>query len=120
MGSTNIQLAVDFSINDLDTFLAVAQECSTYVANNEVGTLVYDWYIAPDKKTGKLLETYTDAQALETHLRGSVFTEIGPKFKKSIRWQAFESFGELPPLFQELLGAIPNNNWPTPAVKLHG
>ncbi len=120
MDKETIQLVVQFSIHEFETFLSVAQECSTYVANNESGTLVYDWYVAADKKSGKLLETYQDQQALETHLLGPVFTEIGPKFQKSIRWQAFESFGNLPPLFHKLLGAIPNNNWPTPAIRLHG
>jgi len=120
MGKETIQLVVDFDIHELDTFLSVAQACSDYVATNEAGTLNYDWYITPDNKSGKLLETYENQQALKTHLLGPVFTEIGTQFKRSIRWQAFQSFGELPPLFHELLGAIPNENWPTPAIKLRG
>jgi quinol monooxygenase YgiN len=118
MKNKNIRLVLSFEVNDFELFRGIAKECSQYAASSEAGTLAYDWYVSDDKLTGKLFEIYESAAALEAHLLGPIFTQIAPKFKKSIRFVSVDSFGVLPDIFHKLFGALPNSNWPMPEVEL--
>ncbi|MEM1416190.1 MAG: hypothetical protein AAGH15_14885 [Myxococcota bacterium] len=40
------------------------------VAKTETGTLVYEWYVAPDETTWHILERYADAERGDAHVRG--------------------------------------------------
>ena len=117
MAKQEVRLVVSYKINDLKLFETVAAECCEFVSRHEEGTLAYDWYVAEDKASGKLFEVYRDKDAFETHLLGPVFTEIGPKFKNAITWLSIDSFGPLPEVFYDTLGALPNRNWPTPHLR---
>ena len=116
MGKEEVVLVVSYKINDFELFQAIAAECAHYVSSHEEGTLAYDWYVADDKANGKLYEAYQSPDALEAHLLGAVFKIIGPKFKQSITWVSIESFGPLPNVYDNILGALPNINWASPAI----
>ncbi|MFA0812721.1 putative quinol monooxygenase [Microbulbifer epialgicus] len=116
MNKMEVKLVVSFTINDYEKFQEVAEECSEYVADNEPGTLVYEWYVDRERAKGKLFETYENMEALEAHMLGAVFQRIGLKFKKSITWNTIESFGHLPEIFYEILDGLPIVNWAEPDI----
>src|SRR5271167_1538414 len=60
-----VYLAVDFTINEgkLDAFEGIAQEMVAGT-QKEPGALGYEWYVSADRKKCRLIETYTDANAV--------------------------------------------------------
>jgi len=67
-----VRLAVDLTIKEgmLEAFEGVAR---TMVAGShkEPGTLEYDWFLSADRKKCRLLELYTDANAVLAHFNGA-------------------------------------------------
>ena len=45
----------------------VVQDLQAHCLKTEKGMLQYDWYVAEDKKAIKVLETYTDSEAVLFH-----------------------------------------------------
>ena len=64
------------------------------VSRDEPGTVVYDWYL--DELSGKasLYEAYSSFEALNTHVRGAVFTELAPRDQGVYRVVSVDVFGE--------------------------
>src|SRR5450755_288267 len=73
MGNRNVHFVVDLEINEgeFDQFAAVAQEM-TEGTQAEPGAIVYDWFMSGDRKRCRLLETYSDAEAVRSHVEGRV------------------------------------------------
>lgn len=67
-----IQLSARFKIHDgkLEEAKKIAAECMAIVKEKEEGkgTLQYDWFFSPDKTECVVLETYTDSNAVLTHM----------------------------------------------------
>ena len=102
-----VRLAVDLTIKEgmLEAFEGVAR---TMVAGShkEPGTLEYDWFLSADRKKCRLLELYTDANAVLAHFNGPVVQEVVPKLLETADVSRFEVYGDPGPKLTELLPAF--------------
>jgi len=75
-----IRLTVRCTVTEqqVEAFKAVATRM-TEGSKAEPGTLGYEWFAGADGKTFHLLETYTNASALEAHFTGPVVQVLVPK-----------------------------------------
>jgi len=53
--------------NQLPQLQAVVKELQAHCTETEQGMLQYDWYISEDKRIVKVLETYTNSEAVLFH-----------------------------------------------------
>lgn len=74
-------------------FERMANEACSFVADNEEGTLIYDWYVADDDTTARLYELYDSSEALLAHLAGKVGTEILPPMMEIAPMTRVDLFG---------------------------
>jgi quinol monooxygenase YgiN len=102
-----------FEVLDMDRFRDMAQ-AMVAVSRDEPGTVVYDWYIDEDAKTGTLYEAYASADALREHGSGAVFTELAPRYADAVRVTKVDAFGAADGLpRRDALGA-PTTWWGAP------
>ena len=80
MSTSRIRLVVEFLIAEgkLTEFEAVANEMVA-VSEAEPGTLAYHFLLSADRKRCRLVEGYTDADAITTHFNGPAVLEFVPK-----------------------------------------
>lgn len=66
----SISWVFEVSINDgeLENFKALMKEMVEATAENEPGTLAYEWFISEDKKRCHICEWYRDSAATVAHL----------------------------------------------------
>jgi quinol monooxygenase YgiN len=90
-----VRFNVDLTIHEgkLEVFEGIAQSMIAD-SQKEPGTLAYDWYLSGDKKVCRLLETYTDANAVLAHCTGPVVQELVPKLLKVSTLNDFEVYGD--------------------------
>lgn len=120
MSQASITLIVEFEIIDYSRYIKAAKILANYINESEPGVLRHDWYVAPDKKSGRLLERYKNRAALEGHLVGPATTEYGLEFIDVVNWTSMQTFGALPELFVRMFtGVFPHKNWPVPGVTLN-
>lgn len=102
-----IRLAVDLVPNEgqLEEFKSIAAALNA-VSNAEAGTLGYEWFSSPDGKSFRLLETYTDAAAVEAHFTGPAVQEWVPKLAAACRVERFEIYGDPGPKVNEMAGGL--------------
>jgi quinol monooxygenase YgiN len=95
MSKQRVRLAVDLTINDgkLDAFESVAQEMVAG-SQKETGTLGYEWFLSADRRKCRLIETYTDANAVLAHLNGPVVQALVPKLLATASLAGFEVYGD--------------------------
>jgi quinol monooxygenase YgiN len=103
MNTQVVHFVVSFTIHDgkLAAFEGVAQEMIAGSAK-EVGTLAYDWYYSSDRTRCRLIERYTDANAVVAHLTGPVL-DLVPKLLKAAGLTSFEVYGDPGPKGAEIL-----------------
>jgi len=104
MSKQTVYLAVDFTINEnqLNAFEQIAQEM-VVGTQNEPGALAYEWYLSGDRKKGRLIETYADANALLAHFNGPVVQELVPKLLGIASVTGFEVCGDPGSKMREVL-----------------
>jgi quinol monooxygenase YgiN len=61
-----------------DAFEGIAQ-AMVASSQKEPSTLGYEWFLSADRRRCRLMETYTDANAVLAHINGSVVEELLPK-----------------------------------------
>jgi hypothetical protein len=84
------------------------------VSREEAGTVVYDWYLDEGTRRGRLYEAYASADALATHGKGPVFTELAPRYADAVRVAAVDVYGAAESLpRRDALGA-PTTWWGAP------
>ncbi len=75
-----IQITAEFKIHQgkLEDFKIIADECIAIIKEKEAGkgALQYDWFFSPDQKECVVRETYTDSNAVLTHM-GNIGEPIG-------------------------------------------
>jgi quinol monooxygenase YgiN len=103
----SVRLNVSLTIKDgkLDAFRAIAQEMIA-VTRKESGTLAYEWYFSADGKRCRLLETYTDANAVLAHFNGPAVKEFVPKLLETAGVSEFEVYGDPGARMTEMLPAF--------------
>jgi len=90
-----IRFVVDLAIkpNDGDKLEGIVQAMIAG-CRNELGTLGYDWFVSSDRRRCRLIETYTDANAVVAHLTGPVVQELVPKLRTIASVDGFEVYGD--------------------------
>jgi quinol monooxygenase YgiN len=107
MGQETVLVAVDLTINEgkLDAFEGIAQQMVAG-SQNEPGTLGYEWFLSADQKRCRLIETYTDANAVLAHFTGPVVQELVPKLLGTASLAGFEAYGDPGPKAAEMLAGF--------------
>ena len=110
--TTNTTVRFDFEIkvNDLERFKELVAKCVT-ISNEEEGTLLYDWYLDEAAGEARLVEAYASVEALLVHVRGPVFTEVGPELLQTCTFVTANAYGELPARMTEGPGLCPTKYW---------
>jgi quinol monooxygenase YgiN len=90
-----VRLSVDLTANEgqLAEFKSIA-EAMTAASKRESGTLGYEWFSSADGKRFRLLETYTNADAVLAHFTGPAVQEWVPKMLAVASVGGFEIYGE--------------------------
>jgi quinol monooxygenase YgiN len=107
MVQQTVRFTVDLTINEgkLAAFETLAQAMIAG-SRKEPGTLGYDWYLSADRKRCRLLETYTDANAVLAHLNGGVVRELVPKLLETASLSSFEVYGDPGPQAAQMLAGF--------------
>jgi quinol monooxygenase YgiN len=108
-------LTVNFEVEEsqLATFKSIA-EAMTEGSKAEPGTLGYEWFTSSDNTRFRLVETYTDASAVDAHFTGPVVQELVPKLAAVCTVDGFEFYGDPGPKVAAMaagLGAVFFDYW---------
>ena len=97
-----VRLTVFFTVNEgqLADFLEIAKEM-TAGSNQESGTQGYEWFADAGNKHYRLVETYSDAAAVEAHFAGPVVLESLPKLVAFCQIDGLEFYGDPGPIVTE-------------------
>jgi quinol monooxygenase YgiN len=99
-----VYFRLDFNIHE-GKLASFEQTAKAMIAGtqNEPGTLAFEWYLSEDHKSCRLLETYANADAMQSHVKSTVVRELLPKLLESASLAAFEVYGEPGPEGRRLL-----------------
>jgi quinol monooxygenase YgiN len=105
--SNQVHLNVALSINEgkFDAFQKTAQ-AMTAGTDQEKGAVTYHWYLSPDRKSCRLIETYRDADALLAHFKGEVVQKLVPQLLESTSLVNFEVCGQPDPEAAKMLTSM--------------
>ena len=107
MAAQTVYFKVDFTIHEGK--LAVFEETAKAMiagTRKEPGALGYEWYLAGDGKSCRLIETYADAEAALAHCTGPVVRELVPKILESASVSSFEVYGDPGPQANAILAGF--------------
>jgi quinol monooxygenase YgiN len=110
-----VRFVIRFDVLDPNRFREMAA-AMVAVSLSEPGTVVYDWYLDEEARQGALYEAYASAEALATHGKGAVFTDLAPRYADALRVISVDAFGsaaEIPR--RDVLGA-PTTWWGAPVA----
>ena len=107
MVKQTVRLAVNLTINEgkLDAFEGIAQEM-VVGTQKEPGTLGYEWFLSADRKNCRLIETYTDENAVLAHFTGPVVQVLVPKLLGTASLAGFEVYGDPGAKAKEMLAGF--------------
>jgi quinol monooxygenase YgiN len=90
-----IRLTVNMTVEEakLDAFKSLAQSM-TEGSRLEPGTLGYEWFASKDGRRFRLVETYSDAAAVEAHFMGQVVQKYVPRLAALCKVDGFEIYGD--------------------------
>jgi quinol monooxygenase YgiN len=102
-----VHVAVDLTIHEgkLDAFEAIAR-AMVAGSQKEPGTLGYEWFLSAERRKCRLMETYTDANAVLAHLNGPVVEELLPKLLGTASVAGSEVYGNPGPKATERFAAF--------------
>ena len=102
-----VRLTVDLTVHEgqLETFKSIAA-AMTEVSKSEPGTLGYEWFASSDSKQFRLVETYTDAAAVEAHFTGPAVMEWVPKLAAVCSVDGMEFYGDPGPKVTAMAGGF--------------
>jgi quinol monooxygenase YgiN len=89
-----IRFVLEISVSDIERFKELVTTC-VEISNAEPGTLMYHWYVDEASSTARLVEAYASVDAVLTHARGAVFTEVGPELLKVCTFVKMDAFGDV-------------------------
>jgi quinol monooxygenase YgiN len=90
-----VRFTVELDIADgkLDEFERISRTM-TDRTKAEPDALEYEFYISDDRKRCRLLEAYTNAEAVLAHLKGPVVQELVPQLLTASSLTRFEVYGD--------------------------
>ena len=102
-----VRLNVALTVNDgkLAAFQELAKSM-TAVTDKEPGTLAYDWHVSADGKHFRLFETYANADALLTHMKGPAVQQYVPQMVQISKVDWLEVYGAPGPEAGKMLAAF--------------
>jgi quinol monooxygenase YgiN len=105
--STQVHFLVELTIQDgkFDSFEAIAQEMIAHT-QHEPGALCYEWCLSADRKRCRIIETYSDSEAVLAHIQGPAVQEGVPKLLESSNLNRFEVYGDPGPQAAAILAGI--------------
>lgn len=77
--------------NKLSELKAVVQELQEHCSRTEKGMLQYDWYVSEETNTIKVLETYTNSEAVLFHFDN--YKPFAPRLSEFREFVSLEVFG---------------------------
>lgn len=107
MSKSTVHFNVNLTIHPgkLEAFQAIA-ETMTAGTQKEPGALAYDWHLSSDRTQCRLIETYSDANAVQAHITGPVVQQLVPKLLETATLNGFEVYGDPGPKATEMLNGI--------------
>jgi quinol monooxygenase YgiN len=107
MEKETVRLNVDLAIHhgQLEAFESLAQSM-TAISQTEAGTLAYEWYFSADRTRCRLIEIYTDANAVLAHFMGAAVQEFVPKLMTTASVSRFEVYGDPGPKVKEMIAGL--------------
>jgi quinol monooxygenase YgiN len=107
MNRQMVRFTVDLTIHEgkLEEFERMA-EAMTAGTEKEPSTLYYDWCFSADRRRCRLLEAYSDANAVLAHLTGPVVRELVPKILGLSSLTRFEVYGDPGPKAAQMLSGL--------------
>jgi quinol monooxygenase YgiN len=107
MSKGTVRFNVNLTINPgkLDAFQSIAE---TMIAGTqkEPGALAYEWHLSSDRTQCRLIETYSDVNAVQAHINGPVVRQLVPKLLETATLNGFEVYGDPGPQATEMLKGI--------------
>jgi quinol monooxygenase YgiN len=102
-----VRLTVGFVVSPehIEEFKSIAQ-AMTAVSASEPETLGYEWFASADGKRFRLVETYTDARAIEAHFMGQAVQHWVPKLVPICKVDGFEIYGDPGPMVAQMAGGL--------------
>ena len=90
-----VRLTVNFTPHEgqAEAFKVIA-EAMTEATKAESGTLGYEWFVSADGQKFRLVETYSDASAVERHFDGVAVRHWVPKLVEVCSVDGFEIYGD--------------------------
>ncbi|MBV8208021.1 MAG: antibiotic biosynthesis monooxygenase [Acidobacteria bacterium] len=115
MNSERVHFLIDLAIHD-GKFPGFAATVDSMVAGtaSEPGALQYEWFLSSDQSRCRLLETYTNAAAMQAHMSGPVVQQLVPRLLTFGRIERFEVYGTPDPQSAaalESMGAVIYRHW---------
>ena len=98
-----VRLTLNMTVNEgqLEAFRGIAA-AMTEGSQAEPGTLGYEWFAHEDGKRFRLVETYSNALAVEAHFTGPVVQQWVPKLAVACTVDGFEFYGDPGPKVSEM------------------
>ena len=89
-----VRFVIEIEVTDVARFKETVARC-VEVSRTEPGTLLYDWYLDEAAGTARLYEAYESLDALRTHAKGPVSTDVGVPLGECSRFIHVDAFGDL-------------------------
>ena len=107
MAASTVRFVVSFAITEgsLDAFERIVRVMSAE-AQEEPGTLAYQWFLSADRTRCRLFEAYVDGAAVLAHLTGPVVQELVPKLLETGTLAGLEVFGDPGPKASAVLAGL--------------
>jgi quinol monooxygenase YgiN len=95
MNKKVVHFAVDITVNEgqLEAFKKLAK-AAVERTDAEPGTLEYAWFFGSDKNRCRLIEAYSDADAVRADFKGPAIQEILPQLIQLCKVDRFEIYGD--------------------------
>ena len=107
MTINRIRLLVDINIHEgkLDEFERIARQMVS-VSEHEPGTLGYHFLLSADRKSCRLVEGYTDADAITGHFNGPAVQQYVPQMLQVATPTRMEIYGDPGPQVAAMAAAF--------------
>jgi quinol monooxygenase YgiN len=118
-GREAIRFVIDIEVTDTERFRALTEE-AVAITREEDGVPVYDWYLDEEGGRARLYEAYESLDALEAHVAGPVFSEVGPRLLETCRFVTVEAYGDVPEAMRAGPTLAPTTWWGGPVAAVSG
>ncbi len=90
---STVRFVIQLHVHDVPGFKTAVGRC-VRISRDEPGTLIYDWYLNEETGEARLYEAYDSLDALDDHVHGPVFGDVGPDLIKTCEFRHVDAFGD--------------------------